>query len=486
MKEKIIDVKMSTLTEELFLEYGSYVIADRALPDVRDGLKPVQLKILWGMYEAGYLPDASFKKCARIVGDVMGKYHPHGDSSIYGALVFMEQPFAKRYPLISGHGNFGTTDDEPAAMRYTEAKLSPVSMYLLDGLKKNAVDFIDNYDGSEKEPVCLPAMIPNLLLNGTSGIAVGMSSEIPPHNLTEVLDATCAYIKNEKITSEELLTYVKGPDFPTGGIINTENIAEIYTTGKGSIKMRGEVNTETMKGSKKRIVITSIPFQTSKSKVLKKIAELVENDSLDFVTSIRDESSGETGLRIVIEVKNIINIKGFIEDLYKKTDLQKNYNFNMLALVDKKPVLLGLKDMIREFIKHRREVFRRITIFEKTKAENRLHILDGLMIAVQNIDEVIKIIRGSKNPKESKIKLVDRFNFTENQVIAILNLRLQGLTKLEITTLEKEIKSLNALIKKLKDLLNNSKKMDKEIIKDLEKIKKDFGEDKRITKISNF
>ena len=484
MGEKIIDAKMSEIMEEKFLDYSKAVIMDRALPDVRDGMKPVQLRILWSMYESGYLPDAKYKKCARIVGDVMGKYHPHGDSSIYGALVNLEQDFLRRYPLIDGHGNFGTTDDEPAAMRYTEARLAPTALYLLQGLKKNAVDFVNNYDDSEKEPVCLPAVIPNLLINGTSGIAVGMASDIPPHNLSEVIEAVKAYIANEKITVEELMDYVKGPDFPTGGIISSKGLLDCYKTSKGAIKVRGEVIEEKIKGTKKRVVIKSLPYQVSKANILKKIGRFIEDKNINYVTSVRDESN--KNIRIVIDLKKDVDVKEFIFDLYKNTDLEKNYYCNMLALVDKKPVLLSLKDFIKEFVSHRREVFIRITTFEKEKAEKRLHILEGLLTAVQNIDETVNIIKNSKNPKEAKANLMKRFNLTDIQAQAVLDLKLQKITKLEVTDLQKEIKSLQALIKKLADLLKSPKKRDKEIINDLERIKGEIGLDKRLTKITKF
>lgn len=486
MSEKIIDMPLSTLTEEIFLDYAREVIGDRALPDVRDGLKPVQRRILWSMHESGYAPSERHRKCARIVGDVMGKYHPHGDSSVYGALVKLQQPFVRRCPLVDGHGNFGTVDDNPAAMRYTEARLSYASLYMLSDIEKNAVDFGDNYDASEREPTCLPARIPNLLINGGSGIAVGVASEIPTHNPVELIDAVCAYLQNPSIRIDELMTHIKGPDFPTGGIINPSGLQEAYHTGRGSVQVRGIVSVEKAPGGKQFVVISSLPYQTSKESLLKKIADIAEKEEFRFISAVRDESSGEVGFRIVVEVLGSTDLESFIRNLYQKTDLQKNYHFNMVALVDKKPVTLSLKQMISEFVSHRKSVFCRTTQHDIDKANQKLHVLYGLLIAVKNLDLIIKTIKESKNPKEAKAKLVKQFDLSGVQAQAVLDLRLQRLTMLEIKHLKSEIVRLETLVTKLEAILASPKKIDGKILEDLREIRSQFESVKRLTIVGDF
>jgi DNA gyrase subunit A len=486
MSEKIIEMSLSTLTEEKFIDYAREVIEDRALPDARDGLKPVQRRILWSMYQSGYLPNSKFKKCARIVGDVMGKYHPHGDSSVYGALVKLQQPFVRRNPLIEGHGNFGTIDDNPAAMRYTEARLAGDSMYLLTNIKKDPIDFVFNYDDSEKEPEVLPARFPNLLVNGASGIAVGTASEIPSHNLIEVINGVKAYINNKKISTKEMMEHIKAPDFNNGGIIDPENLLKAYKTGRGCIKLRSNVVIENVPGGKKNVVIKSIPYQTSKEIILKKIERYVERKEISEVLEIRDESTEEIGVRLIVEVKDTLDVETFIEGLYKKTDIEKNYHFNMVALVNKKPVTMGLLQIVKVFTEHRVEVFKRITKHEIKNAKERLHVLKGLEIAVENLDEIIKLIKKSRTRQSAKNKLIKNYKLSEIQANAILNMKLSKLTNTEVKTLKEEIKSLIDFIKEKEEILKSDKKIEKEIIKDLDLILEEKKADTRIATIKSF
>lgn len=483
---KIIEMPLSVILEEKFLAYAKEVIEDRALPDARDGLKPVQRRIVWSMLESGYLPDGKYKKCARIVGDVMGKYHPHGDSSVYGAMVKLQQPFVRRYPLVLGHGNFGTIDDNPAAMRYTEAKLSPMAMLLVEEIKKNAVDFIPNYDGSEKEPAILPNKVPNLLLNGASGIAVGMTSEIPPHNLKELTEACIALIKRPEISIDELFTMIKGPDFPGGGLVDPEGILKAYKTGTGPIKLRGKLSIENLPGNKQNIVIQAIPYQTSKESILNKITKLVETEYPTQILSIRDESSELVGLRIVIETIEWTGFESFVDALYKKTDLEKNYHCNFVALVNKRPETLDIKSLLQIFINHRIETFVRIKTYDLEKAKKAHHILKGLAIAIENIDAIIKIIRTSKTSTEAKKALINTFSLSQEQAQAILDMRLARLTQLEKDKLKKEIASLEKEIATLESLISSPQKINQAITKELKAIQHEFVDDHRKTEVVSF
>lgn len=488
MAEKIVSLDLSEIVDQKYLDYAKDVITDRALPDARDGLKPVQRRILWSMYESGYLPGTLFKKSARIVGDVMGKYHPHGDSSIYGALVKMEQDFIRNIPLIEGHGNFGTIDDAPAAMRYTEARLSKPSLFLLQSIKKDTVNFVENYEGSEREPVVLPAEFPNLLVNGASGIAVGMASDIPTHNLAETIDAACALVKNPDITTVKLMDYIHGPDFPTGGILSPDNILSCYETGRGSVAVRGKVLIEDLPGGKQQLVITELPYQSSKEGFLKKIHEYFTNSETAVITALRDESSNQAGMRLVIEVGKGQNAQAIAQEMYGKPELglQRNYNFNMVAIIDGKPVLASLKMLLETFVNHKKETFIRRLKYELNKAESRVHILEGLLLAVAEIEKIVRLIKKSKSPKDAKKALMTNFPLSEIQAQAILDLKLQRLTSLEVNVLEKEMKQLIATIAKIKDILSSPKKIDQEIIKEMEGVKAEIGEVPRKTVIQDF
>lgn len=472
---------MKDISEELkasYLDYAMSVIVGRAIPDVRDGLKPVQRRILYAMYEMGLLSNRPYRKSARIVGDVLGKYHPHGDSAVYDALVRMAQDFNMRYPLVDGQGNFGSIDgDEPAAMRYTEARLTKIAEEMLADIDKETVDFVPNFDATLKEPSVLPSKIPNLLANGSSGIAVGMATNIPPHNLREICDAVIAYIENEEISVEELMNYIKGPDFPTGGIIvGRGGIKEAYKTGKGKITVRGRVEFED-----DVIVIREIPYQVNKANLVEKIAELAREGKIEEIKAVRDESDRE-GIRVVIELKSGANARIVLNRLYKFTQLQTTFGIINLALVDNQPKVLSLKEMIAEFVNHRREVVRRRTEFELKKAEERLHIVEGLKVAVESIDETVELIKSSESPEVAKKKLVDRFNLTEKQAEAILQMRLQRLTALEIDSLLKEYKELKERIEELKSILESKRKIDEIIIQETREIAEKYGEERR-TKI---
>ena len=462
MDDKIFDqihrVDLKKTMETSYIDYAMSVIASRALPDVRDGLKPVQRRILFSMNEMGNTYDKPHKKCARIVGDTMGKYHPHGDSSIYGALVNMAQPWSMRYTLVDGHGNFGSVDgDGAAAMRYTEARLSKISSHMIEDLGKDTVDFMPNYDETEKEPVVLPARFPNLLVNGTSGIAVGMATNIPPHNLREVIYAVVKIIDNEiegkETTIDELMEIVKGPDFPTGGIIlGTSGINEAYRTGRGKIRVRAVTNIEPMDNGKNRIVVTELPYLVNKAKLIEKIAELHKDKKIDGITDLRDESDRE-GMRIVVELRRDVNPSVVLNLLFKHTQLQDTFGVINLALVNGEPKILNLYELLNYYLIHQKDVITRRTRYDLNKAEERAHIVEGLIIAQDNIDEVIQIIRSSKNTPEAKERLKERFNLSEAQAQAIVDMRLRALTGLEREKLEEEYKNLMKLISELRAIL---------------------------------
>ncbi len=463
------------ITSELkssYIDYAMSVIVGRALPDVRDGLKPVQRRILYAMYEMGLFSNRPYRKCARIVGDVLGKYHPHGDAAVYDALVRMAQDFVMRYPLIDGQGNFGSIDgDSPAAMRYTEARLSKIAEEMLADIDRETVDFTPNFDATLKEPVVLPARIPNLLVNGCSGIAVGMATNIPPHNLKEICSAIIAYIRNPDIGIEELMNHVKGPDFPTGGVVTgVDGIKEAYSTGRGKIVVRGKVEFEG-----KKIVIREIPYMVNKARLVEKIAELISEGKLN-ARAVRDESDRE-GIRIVVEVRE--DIRTALNKLYAYTNLQTTFGIIMLALVDGEPRILNLKEMIGFYVDHRREVVRRRTNYELKKAEERLHIVEGLKKAVENIDEVIALIKSSSSPSEAKEALMSNYEMSEKQAEAVLQTRLQKLTAMEIESLLKEYEDLKRKIEEYKEILSSPEKIDEIIIRELEEVMEKYGDDRR-------
>ena len=432
--DRIDDIDLKKTMEKSYIDYAMSVIASRALPDVRDGLKPVQRRILYSMIELNNGPDKPHRKCARIVGDTMGKYHPHGDSSIYGALVNMAQEWSTRYMLVDGHGNFGSVDgDGAAAMRYTEARLSKISMEMLADINKDTVDFGPNFDETEKEPLVLPSRFPNLLVNGTTGIAVGMATNIPPHNLREVIGAVVKIIDNrieeDRDTEiEELLKVVKGPDFPTGGmVLGTSGIDQAYRTGRGKIKVRAVSDIEAMPNGKNRIVVTELPYMVNKARLIEKIADLVRDKKVDGITDLRDESNRE-GMRICIELRRDVNPNVILNQLYKHTQLQDTFGVIMLALVNNEPKVLNLKDMLRHYLRHQEEVVTRRTKYELNKAQERAHILEGLLVALDHIDEVINIIRNSENVQLAKARLMERFAFSDAQAQAIVDMRLRALT----------------------------------------------------------
>ena len=435
--DKVHEVDLKKKMETAYIDYAMSVIASRALPDVRDGLKPVQRRILYAMIELNNGPDKPHRKCARIVGDTMGKYHPHGDSSIYGALVNMAQDWSTRYPLVDGHGNFGSVDgDGAAAMRYTEARLSRISMEMLADINKDTVDFDPNFDETEKEPRVLPSRYPNLLVNGTSGIAVGMATNIPPHNLTEVINAVIKIIDNiveegRDTELEEILKIIKGPDFPTGAeILGTRGIEEAYRTGRGKIRVRAVTNIEPMENGKSRIIVTELPYMVNKARLIEKISELHRDKKIDGITDLRDETSRE-GMRICIELRRDANPNVVLNQLYKHTQMQDTFGVIMLALVNNEPVVMNLLQMLQYYLKHQEEVVTRRTKYDLNKAEERAHILEGLLIALDAIDEVISIIRGSKNTAEAKEGLIKRFELSDAQAQAIVDMRLRALTGLE-------------------------------------------------------
>ena len=445
-RSNVQEINISQEMRTSFLDYAMSVIVSRALPDVRDGLKPVHRRILYSMHDLGMHSDKPFKKSARIVGDVIGKYHPHGDSAVYETMVRMAQDFNYRYMLVDGHGNFGSIDgDGAAAMRYTEARMSKISMELLRDINKDTIDYQDNYDGEEKEPVVMPARFPNLLVNGTSGIAVGMATNIPPHQLGEVIDGVLAISHDPEISIQELMDIIPGPDFPTGGLIlGRSGIRKAYETGRGSIKIRAKVKIEVKSNGKEVIIVNEIPYQVNKARLIERIAELVREKKIDGITDLRDESDRE-GLRIVIEVRKDANANVLLNNLYKHTALQTSFGINTLALVDGQPKVLNIKQCLVHYLDHQRVVIRRRTEFELRKAEARAHILEGLHIALDNLDEVIKLIRGSQTTDIAREGLMTTFNLSEKQAQAILDMRLQRLTGLEREKIEEEYKSLVAV-----------------------------------------
>ena len=483
--DKINEVDLKKTMERNYIDYAMSVIVSRALPDVRDGLKPVQRRILYSMIELNNGPDKPHRKCARIVGDTMGKYHPHGDSSIYEALVKLAQEWNTRYMLVDGHGNFGSVDgDGAAAMRYTEARLSKISMEMLRDINKDTVDFIPNFDETEKEPTVLPSRYPNLMVNGTSGIAVGMATNIPPHNLREVIDAVVKIIDDKveenKVTSiEDLMQIIKGPDFPTGAtILGRQGIEEAYRTGRGKIKVRAVTDIEPMNNGKQRIVVTELPYMVNKARLIEKIAGLVKDKKIEGITELRDESSRE-GMRIVIELKRDCNANVLLNQLYKHTQLQDTFGVIMLALVNNEPKILNLFDMLNYYLKHQEEVVTRRTKYELNKAEERAHILQGLLIALDNIDRVIEIIRGSKNVAEAKQHLMEEFALSDAQSQAIVDMRLRALTGLEREKIENEYKELMALIKRLKEILADENVLLNVIKKEMIEIRDKYGDERR-------
>ena len=483
--DKVHEVDLKKTMETSYIDYAMSVIASRALPDVRDGLKPVQRRILYSMIELTNGPDKPHRKCARIVGDTMGKYHPHGDSSIYGALVNMAQEWSTRYPLVDGHGNFGSVDgDGAAAMRYTEARLSKISMELTADINKNTVDFVPNFDETEKEPSVLPARYPNLLVNGTSGIAVGMATNIPPHNLREVIDAVVKIIDdqiddNGDTTIEDILEIIKGPDFPTGAeILGVRGIEEAYRTGRGKIKVRAVTDIEPMQNGKNRIIVSELPYMVNKARLIEKIAELVRDKKIDGITALEDQSSRE-GMRICIELRRDVNPNVILNQLYKHTQLQDTFGVIMLALVNNEPKVLNILDMLKYYLKHQEEVVTRRTQYELNKAEERAHILQGLLIALDNIDEVIHIIRNSQTTQIAKERLMERFALSDAQSQAIVDMRLKALTGLEREKIENEYAELMAQIGRLKAILADRKLLLGVIKEEILVISNKYGDERR-------
>jgi len=483
--DKIEEVDLKKTMETSYIDYAMSVIVSRALPDVRDGLKPVQRRVLYSMIELSNTPDKPHRKCARIVGDTMGKYHPHGDSSIYGALVNMAQDWSTRYPLVDGHGNFGSVDgDGAAAMRYTEARLSKISMEMIADINKDTVDFIPNFDETEKEPTVLPSRYPNLLVNGTTGIAVGMATNIPPHNLKEVVNAVVKIINNRidedrETEIDEIMSIVKGPDFPTGGVIlGTKGIEEAYRTGHAKIRVRAVTNIETMDNGKTRIVVTELPFMVNKANLVQKIGELHKLKKIDGITDLRDETNRE-GMRIVIELRRDVNANIVLNQLYKHTQLQDTFGVNMLALVNNQPKVLSIKDVLKHYIAHQEEVVTRRTRYDLNKAEERAHIVQGLLIALDNIDEVITIIRGSANVQIAKESLIARFGLSEVQAQAIVEMRLRALTGLEREKLENEFAELQKKIDEYKAILGDEKILLGVIRDEISFIGEKYGDDRR-------
>lgn len=487
--DKIIGVDLQEEMKKSYIDYAMSVIASRALPDVRDGLKPVQRRILYSMSELNLSPDKPYRKSARIVGDTMGKYHPHGDSSIYEAMVRMAQDFSTRYLLVDGHGNFGSVDgDSAAAMRYTEARLSKLAMEMLSDIQKDTVDFIPNFDESLKQPSVLPSKYPNLLVNGTSGIAVGMATNIPPHNLREVVDAVVKIIDNHVIEDretdiEELIKIVKGPDFPTAAkILGKTGITEAYRTGRGKVKVRAALEIETTSGNKQRIIVTELPFQVNKARLIEKIADLVKDKKINGISDLRDESD-RSGMRVVIELKRDANANIVVNQLYKHTQLQDTFGINMLALVKNEPKVLNLKQMLELYLEHQKDVITRRTKYDLQKAEERAHILEGLLKALDAIDEIIRIIRASQNTQEAKLNLIEAFGFTDVQAQAIVDMRLRALTGLEREKLEDEYRELLEKIKELRAILADEKILYKVIKEEILIVREKFG-DKRRTQLT--
>ena len=483
--DKIEEVDLKKKMEDSYIDYAMSVIAERALPDVRDGLKPVQRRVLFSMIELNNGPDKPHRKSARIVGDTMGKYHPHGDSSIYGSLVNMAQGWSTRYPLVDGHGNFGSVDgDGAAAMRYTEARLSKISMMMLQDINKDTVDFVPNFDGTEKEPSVLPSRFPNLLVNGTTGIAVGMATNIPPHNLREVVKAVDKMIdtritEGREVELDEILPFVKAPDFPTGGIIlGTRGAEEAYRTGRGKVRVRAVTNIETMPNGKNRIIVTELPYMVNKANLILKIADLVKEKKIDGITDLRDETNRE-GMRVVIELRKDVSASIILNQLYKHTDLQTSFGIIMLALVNNEPKVLSLKDMLTFYIMHQEEVVTRRTQYDLNKALERDHILQGLLIALENIDEVIDLIKKSKNAQEAKDRLIERFKLSDAQATAIVEMRLKALTGLERAKLEEEHEELAKQIAKYREILGDKNMLLGVIRTEINDIADKYGDDRR-------
>lgn len=477
---KILPVDIEKEMRRSYLDYAMSVIVGRALPDVRDGLKPVHRRILYGMYESGTTPDKPYKKSARIVGDVMGRYHPHGDSSIYDALVRLAQDFSIRLPLVDGHGNFGSVDgDPPAAMRYTEVRMEKIALEMLKDIEKDTVDFGPNFDESLKEPLVLPSRFPNLLVNGSSGIAVGMATNIPPHNLGEVIDGTVLLIDDPEVDNEKLLSVIKGPDFPTGGIIiGRQGIREAYLTGKGSLKIRSKTHIETLSGVKSQIIVTELPYQVNKAKLIEKIASLVRDKVVEGITDLRDESD-RSGMRIVIELKKDINPQVILNLLFKHTQLQESFGVIMLVLVNNEPKYLSLREVLHYYLEHQKEIVTRRTRFDLKKAEERAHILEGFRIALDHIDEVINVIRSSRTDEIAKEGLMGKFGLSEIQAQAILDMRLKRLTGLERDKIEEEYKDLLQTIAYYKELLSDEHKIMMVVKAELLEIKEKFNDERR-------
>ncbi len=480
MPNRITDVNLTSQMKNSFLDYAMSVIVSRALPDVRDGLKPVQRRILYGMNELGVTPDKPYKKSARIVGDVMGKFHPHGDSSIYEGLVRMAQDFSYRYMLVDGHGNFGSVDgDGAAAMRYTEAKMSKIAVEMLRDINKDTVDFHDNYDGTEKEPDVLPARFPNLLVNGASGIAVGMATNIPTHNLGEVINSLHMLMNDPDITTEGLMKAIPGPDFPTGGVVmGKSGIRKAYETGRGTIIVRAKVDIEEQKNGKQRIIIHEIPYMVNKAKLIERIAELARNKDIDGITDVNDETDRD-GMRIVIDVRRDASAEVILNNLYKMTLMQTTFNFNMLAIVNGAPKILSLKQILQHYLEHQESVVRRRTEFELKKAQNRAHIVAGLRIALDHIDEIINIIRNSQTSEVAKNELMNNYGLSDRQAQAILDMRLVRLTGLEREKIEDEYQKLMAAIADYKDILAHRERINQIIYDELMEIQKRFGDERR-------
>lgn len=478
--DKVQPINLSNVMQTSFLDYAMSVIVSRALPDVRDGLKPVHRRILFAMNELGVYSDKPHKKSARIVGDVIGKYHPHGDTAVYEAMVRMAQDFSYRYPLVDGHGNFGSVDgDGAAAMRYTEARMSKLAGEMLRDLNKNTVDFVDNYDGSEKEPAILPARFPNLLVNGASGIAVGMATSIPPHNLTEVINGTLALIENPDITVEKLMEYIPAPDFPTGAtIMGLSSVKQAYLTGVGTVTVRAKVNIVNLQNGKKEIVITEIPYQVNKKRLIERIADLAKDKIIDGITDLRDESNRK-GMRIIIEIRRDANVNVILNNLYKHTQMQTTYSVNMIALDHGQPRVLNLKQILECYVKHQIEVVTRRTKYDLDKAKARLHIVEGLLIALANIDEIVATIKASKNAEEAIAQLTTKFLLTEIQAKAILDMKLQRLTGLELEKLQEEKKELHEIVDYLEDILNHHEKLMQVIVSELTEVQRKYGDDRR-------
>ena len=480
LSEQFLPAFLEEVVGDRFGRYSKYIIQDRAIPDVRDGLKPVQRRILYAMYDSGNTPDKPYRKSAKTVGDVMGNYHPHGDSSIYDGMVRMAQPWKMGHVLVDGHGNWGSMDDDPAAaMRYTEARLSPIALEMMRDIEKRTVLFKDNFDNTAKEPVVVPSRYPNLLVNGTSGISAGFATEIPPHNLREVIDACIAVMQKPDISIEDIMTFIKGPDFPTGGtIMGGEGIMDAYRTGKGRIYLRSKTEIENLRGGKQQIVITEVPFQIVKSRLVTSMENIRLEKKIEGIAEVRDES-GREGLRIVVELKKEADANGILAYLLKKTDLQITYNFNMVAIVNKAPQQLGLKSILEAYIAHQREVVTHRTQFDLERAEDRAHVLEGLVKALNILDEVIAAIKASKNRQDAQNNLVWMFGFSERQADSILTLQLYRLTNLEIHSLQKELDEMHAKIAVLQGILDSDKKLVAVIRKELLEIRDKYGIDRR-------